>query len=70
MAHLFEGNKWNTLGGASVICVSIFMLIYLVLGPTTLFIFIRIQNPNSSIVCLESDKSAEFKFLRYYNTII
>ena len=46
------------------------MLIYLVLGPTTLFIFIRMQNPNSSIVYLESDKSAKFKILRYYNIII
>ena len=39
MAHLFEGNKWNTLGGASVICVSIFMLIYLVLGQTIFYRF-------------------------------
>ena len=33
MAHLFEGNKWNTLGGASVIVywfhVFVFVLGYL-----------------------------------------
>ena len=39
MAHLFEGNKWNTLGGASVICVSIFMLVYLILGQTIFYRF-------------------------------
>ena len=55
MAHLFEGNKWNTLGGASVICVSIFMLIYLVLGQTIFYRFSH-TNPNANMLSLESNK--------------